>query len=183
MDRRFVVVSGLPGSGKSTLAQPLAAALGLPLLDKDHILDRLFESKGVGDAQWRRTLSRESDRILQTEALASRGAVLVSHWHLPGMPMDSGTPTRWLRELSAEVVNVHCRCDAQLAAERFIRRKRHPGHLDGEKSPSEIRARIEQVCGFGRLAMQPRVDVDTSQPVSIDRLLRDVLRAFHSSRP
>jgi hypothetical protein len=105
MDRCFVVVSGLPGSGKSTLARTLAAALGLPLLDKDDILERLFESKGVGDVDWRRTLSRESDRILETEALASRGAVLVSHWQLPGMPRDPGTPTHWLEDRSAKVVH------------------------------------------------------------------------------
>jgi adenylate kinase family enzyme len=74
MDKSFVVVSGLPGSGKSTLAHQLAPALGLPLLDKDTILEHLFESKGVGGIEWRRALSRESDLILQTEARTSAGA-------------------------------------------------------------------------------------------------------------
>jgi len=45
LDRRFVVVSGLPGSGKSVLAQRLSPLLGLPVIDKDDILDRLFEVK------------------------------------------------------------------------------------------------------------------------------------------
>jgi adenylate kinase family enzyme len=76
----FLVVSGLPGSGKSTLAQKLATTLGLPVIDKDQILDRLFESKGVGDATWRRSLSRESDAILEREATSSDGAILVSFW-------------------------------------------------------------------------------------------------------
>jgi glucokinase len=177
------VVSGLPGSGKSTLARTLAAALGLPLLDKDDILERLFESKGVGDVDWRRTLSRESDRILETEALTSRGAVLVSHWHLPGMPRDSGTPTHWLEDRSAKVVHIYCRCDAELADQRFVQRKRHPGHLDGEKSLSEIRAGIAQVAGFGRLGIEPTVHVDTSRPVTIDAVLREVLQAFSRRRP
>jgi hypothetical protein len=39
MRNRFVIVSGLPGSGKSTLAQKLAPTLGLPLFDKDTILE------------------------------------------------------------------------------------------------------------------------------------------------
>ena len=178
MERCFVVISGLPGSGKSTLARQLAAALDLPLLDKDEILEHLFESKGVGSADWRRTLSRESDGILQAKALASSGAVLVSHWRLPGMPVNSGTPTEWLEELAARIVIVDCRCDAELAAKRFVQRQRHPGHLDSEKSLSEIRAGIEQVAAFGRLSLKPRVDVDTSRPVRLDRILRDIVQAL-----
>src|SRR5436309_11056949 len=122
MDEGFVVISGLPGSGKSTLAQRLSPALGLPLLDKDAILERLFESKGVGDIEWRRSLSRESDLILQMEAAELRGAVLVSHWHLPGMPSDSGTPTGWICRLSGKIVNVNCECSAEVSADRFVNR-------------------------------------------------------------
>jgi len=162
VDRCFILVSGLPGSGKSTLAQRLASVLGLPLLDKDTILERLFESVGTGDSAWRRKLSRESDQILQSQVTASLGAVLVSHWHLPGMPPNSGTPTSWLLQLSAKVVNVHCECEADLAAERFIRRQRHQGHLDSERSHSEIRATIRAAALLGRLNVGPRVDVDTS---------------------
>src|SRR5512134_3128001 len=106
MDRAFVVVSGLPGSGKTTLGRQLAGELGLPLLDKDDILDRLFEANGTGDSAWRRRLSRESDVILEREAAASNGAVLTSLWRVPGMAADSGTPTHWLRDLSNLVVNV-----------------------------------------------------------------------------
>lgn len=75
MLKPFVVISGLPGSGK---------------IDKDDILDRLFESKGIGDAAWRRTLSRESDVILQNDATNSDGAIVASFWHLRGMPSLDG---------------------------------------------------------------------------------------------
>lgn len=81
-----MVLSGLPCSGKSTLARRLSPALRLPLIDKDAILERLFESRGVGDAAWRRRLSRESDGLFEAEAKASGGAVLVSFWRLPGTP-------------------------------------------------------------------------------------------------
>jgi len=104
MRKPFVVMSGLPGSGKTTLARRLAPLLDLPVIDKDDILERLFVSKGIGDAAWRRTLSRESDSILQHDATRSEGAILVSFWHLPGMPVDSGTPTTWLQSLSDQLV-------------------------------------------------------------------------------
>jgi predicted kinase len=178
----FVVVSGLPASGKSTLARELASALGLPLLDKDAILERLFESRGPGDATWRRLLSRESDQILQAEAIALDGAVLVSHWRLPGMPSSSGTPTAWLAELSSKVVHVHCECAPEIAAERFIQRRRHPGHRDEEKSHSEILAGIRSVALFGRLNIGPRVDVDTSQMPDFCVLLGEIHKAIETLR-
>ncbi|MBV8773919.1 MAG: AAA family ATPase [Deltaproteobacteria bacterium] len=135
VQRRFVIVSGLPGSGKTTLARQLAPALNLPLIDKDEILDRLFDSKGVGDAKRRWALGRESDQLFQREAASLDGAVLVSFWRLPGMAADSGTPTEWLERISnALIVNVQCNCEPETAAERFLQRKRHPGHLDSRAS-------------------------------------------------
>ncbi|WP_245771051.1 AAA family ATPase [Actinacidiphila guanduensis] len=49
----FVVVSGLPASGKSTLARGLAGRLGLPLIEKDAILESLYNSLGIGGHAWR----------------------------------------------------------------------------------------------------------------------------------
>ena len=178
MTRPFVVVSGLPGSGKSTLARQLAPALNLPLIDKDDVLERLYESEGVGDAAWRRSLSRESDVRFQAEATASNGAVLVSHWRFDGMPSDSGTPTAWLLELSSHIVNVHCACEPEIAAERFLQRKRHPGHLDGEASYAEVLAGLRAMALLGPLRIGPRVDVDTSREPDLDVVIRDIHSAF-----
>ncbi len=176
--KRFIVVSGLPGSGKSTLAHELAPALSLPVIDKDEILDSLFGSKGVGDAMWRRALSRESDLILEREASASDGAILVSFWRVPGMTPDSGTPTNWLMKISAAVVNVHCICDPKLAAERFLERKRHPGHLDGRRSYRELLVTFRNLSRLGPLRIEPRIEVDTSQRRNLDDTVRLIRAAF-----
>jgi hypothetical protein len=162
MSRLFIVVSGLPGSGKSTFAQLLAPALNLSLIDKDTILERLFDSKGVGDAAWRRALSRESDEILQAEALALPRAILVSFWHLPGMPPDSGTPTDWLDEIADEVLTINCMCSVEIAARRFVRRNRHPGHLDGQRSYRDLLASLEAIEQLGPLEIGQRIDIDLS---------------------
>jgi glucokinase len=183
MSKYFVVVSGLPGSGKSTLAQLLAPALALPVLDKDDFLERLFDSKGTGDVAWRRVLSRESDLLLQAEAMASPGAILVSHWRLPGMPPNSGTPAAWIAKLSDRIVNVHCACDAGIAAQRLTRRKRHPGHLDELKSPAEILASLQAIAHLEGLNILPRVDVDTSQTPDLNLVLSQIHSAFeHASK-
>ena len=177
MLKPLVVISGLPGSGKTTLGRRLAPVLDLPLIDKDDILNRLFMSKGVGNAAWRRTLSRESDVIFQSEATNSNGAILASFWRLAGMSSDAGTPTDWLDAPSHHVVNVHCGCELELAASRFLQRRRHPGHLDGESSSAELLASLRMLTQLPPLDIGPRIDVDTSQEPN----LPDVVRAIHGA--
>jgi glucokinase len=119
--------------------------------------------------------------MLQAAAMASAGAVLVSHWHLPGMRPDSGTPLIWLKSVTANIVHLHCECPVEVAARRFAQRQRHPGHRDGDASASEIRTRIEAVARLGRLNIGPSVTVDTSmtaQPPNLDAVLRDIEDAF-----
>ena len=174
MRKPFVVISGLPGSGKTTLGRRLAPALNLVLIDKDDILDRLFEAKGVGNAAWRRALSRESDVILEHEATRSNGAILASFWRVPGMPPDSGTPTHWLDSPSHQLVNVHCACELEVAANRFLQRRRHPGHLDGESSSADVLASLRQLTQFPALDIGPRIDVDTSQEPNLTPVVRAI---------
>lgn len=178
MYRPFVLISGLPASGKTMLGRRLAPAMDLPLIDKDDILERLFELRGAGDKEWRRMLSRESDIILQREAMSSHGAVLVSFWHLPGMPINSGTPTSWIAALSGQVVNVNCKCEPETAAERFLRRKRHFGHLDQEASYKELLTNFQELSRLGPIDIGQRVEVDTLREPELDAVVRDVRDAL-----
>jgi len=178
MPKPYLVLSGLPASGKTTLGRELASALDLPLIDKDDILERLFEARGIGETPWRRILSREADDILRREVLQADGAVVVSFWHLPGMPADSGTPTDWLRELPAPLLNVHCVCAPEVAARRFLRRRRHAGHLDDRQSFADVLESFHQLDGLAPLNLPRRIEIDTSQTAPLDERLRAVQDAL-----
>jgi thymidylate kinase len=175
MGRVFVVLSGLPGSGKTTLARPLSAELGLPLLDKDDILESLFESLGVSTPEERRRLSGASDRVLLDLARTSQGAVLSSFWRRESLSKTAGTPTEWLRELpDASVVEVLCECPPRLAAARYEGRQRHPGHFDDHKTAAELEWQFEQLEAAGPLSIGPLLRVDTTRQVDVEALARAV---------
>ncbi|MBW8878808.1 MAG: AAA family ATPase [Acidobacteria bacterium] len=176
--RRFVVMSGLPGSGKTTLGCRLAAALGLPLLDKDEILEALFDGLGVGDAEWRNRLSRSADVVLQRLADQTSGAVLTSFWRHPQVSGESGTPTGWLSSLSGKVIEAHCVCSPEIAAERFSARKRHDGHLDRTKSRDELVAAFVQLAAHGPLGLGSLVNVDTGLEIDFDGVVRQLENHF-----
>jgi len=176
---RFFVVTGIPASGKSVVGGAVAERLGLPLYDKDVILEALFEGLGVGDASWRRRLSRAADEVLRRLALGSPGAVLVSWWRHPHSSIESGTSTDWLASLPGAVTELHCRCSPEVALERFVGRQRHVGHLDSSQAPADLRASFEQAARHGPLGIRRLVVVDTESPWELSAVL-DELRPWES---
>ena len=170
----LVVVSGLPASGKSTLSRQLAPALGLSLIDKDDILEGLFEALGIGDADWRQRLSRASDEIMQRLARSSSGVVLTSFWRNSEISSDSGTPTDWIAATSRRVIEVYCVCGPAIAAARFIDRARHPGHLDRVKQLDDVLIRFQDGAGAGPLRIGNVLEVDTSVEVDVDAVVSQV---------
>ena len=60
----YVVVTGLPGSGKSTVGLALHQSLSLTLIDKDDVLETLFNALGSPDLDAREALSRAADEVV-----------------------------------------------------------------------------------------------------------------------
>ncbi|MEV7715833.1 AAA family ATPase [Streptomyces sp. NPDC088184] len=178
----YVVISGLPGSGKSALARSLAERLSLPLIDKDVILESLYDSLGVGDHAWRSRLSRASDDIMLALAADARRAVLDNWWH------HDTAPGR-LQSLADLLIEVHCDCDVALAAERFQARTRHRGHLDPQLTPRQVAERVAAVRATypGPLNLGgPLLTVDTSRPADIAEIAEKIARILgtnYNERP
>jgi predicted kinase len=178
----LIVFSGLPASGKTTLASAIAAKLGFPLIDKDAYLEELFNLEGVGSREDRRNQSKRADALFREAALAAHQAVLASWWKHPRSSTDSGTSFEWLRHESAPLVEVHCSCRAVVAADRFLTRVRHPGHLDKERAQSELLAMFEQQQSFGPLFPQKAITVNTEQQVNLPALVLAIQAALQVGR-
>jgi hypothetical protein len=170
----FFVVSGLPASGKSMLGRGVASQLGLPLLDKDEILEALFDTLGTGEAEWQTKLSRSADQVLQRLAMRSNGAVMVSWWKHPQFESTSGTSTSWLHDLPGQLVELHCNCSPRVALDRFFARGRHEGHLDGSKSRCAEEAKFRRWAENGPLGVGRLVVIDTERPADLLGVLRTV---------
>lgn len=91
---RFILVSGIPASGKSTLGFQLGHAIDLPVIDKDIILEQLFDSDPTTSYPLdRNDLSRKADEIFQSQVRSSGGAIVISFWQRSESSQTSGTPT------------------------------------------------------------------------------------------
>jgi RimJ/RimL family protein N-acetyltransferase len=152
----------------------MAAALGLPMLDKDEILEAMFNSQGVGNAEWRTRLSRAADEILQEKSARADGAVITSWWRHPASRVDSGTPVEWLLSLAGVAVEVHCVCDPHIATERFLTRRRHEGHLDKFKTHAKLLVSFQEQAALGPLGFARLVKVNTEQSIELETLLAQI---------
>jgi deoxyadenosine/deoxycytidine kinase len=167
----FVVVSGLVASGKTAVAQPLAHALGIPLISKDAIKEALFDALWFGGWAWSKTLSRAADAAMVRAAQDLDGAVLDNFWY-------ADTVGKLLAPLPRPMVEVFCRCDPDVAFERFRRRDRHPGHADDERSGElQRKAFLDRSKKLPLEVLGPVVEVDTEGPADLASVAARVLEA------
>lgn len=159
---RFVVVSGIPGSGKSTLGRALAEHLGLPYLGKDAMLEALFDDVQCSDEETRHRLSREADRAFERVARSHSRAVLDSFWRHSRDDTDSGTPSAWLTVPEIHAVEVFCSCDPELAATRFLNRRRHHGHIDTAWDHASLVAQSRRLLNMLPLGVGTLIRLDTT---------------------
>jgi hypothetical protein len=177
----YVIVRGLPAAGKSTVGAGLASHSSLPLFDKDGFLEALFSRSVPGDPIERRSLSNRADRALERAVRESPQAIVVSWWKHPDSAADSGTPTAWLRDLRGSLVEVYCESTPRAAAERFLSRKRHPGHMDERWAYEELLAQLTEAARLGPLNVGPLVSVNAYEPVDFGGLWERVQNASRAS--
>ena len=166
-DPTFVIVNGPPGSGKTTLAKAVAARLELPYISKDLIKEALMTVLAVEDVPSSRLLGRAAIAAMLSVASASpRGAILDANF-------DRSVAGEDLDALPGQVMEVFCTCPRELCLARYRERQhgRATGHFDSERTDDEIwNDNVTRPIGAG----WPLVEVDTSQAVNLEQLVRSL---------
>jgi predicted kinase len=144
---QIVVIGGLPCSGKTKVANALRSRFRWPVLCKDEVKEKLFDSVGTAGRDWSRKLSVAAYEIMfaQAHELARCGVTFA----MEGNFRDEEQSARFADLLASGVVavQVHCRAETEVLVERFRHRattsQRHVGHVDSESLPDierELRA-------------------------------------------
>lgn len=160
----FVLVGGWPAAGKTTLARALAGELRLALLSKDEVKEVLMDHLGApSTVEESRELGVVAVSTLLRVARGCPGAVIDSTWYPYSLPL--------VRELPGPVVEVRCRVSLALARSRYRTRVRDPRHLDHLRDEAELWGAEVAPLGVG-----PLVEVDTSGPVEVPGVAREIRR-------
>jgi len=160
----LVVITGAPAAGKTTIARGIAQRLRLPLIAKDTIKEALFDGLGTGDLAWSQRLGVGTYLAivaLLEDSIAAGASVVVEANFVRGSEIEAR-----LAALPARFVQVHCTAPLEVLLERYGRRERHPGHVDGERIEA-LRDAVESGRHDPLDLPGKTIRLDTSQEIDI----------------
>ncbi|MBN1967330.1 MAG: ATP-binding protein [Anaerolineae bacterium] len=183
----LIIVTGAPCTGKTTLAARFAADLGWPLLHKDGIKERLFDTLGWSDRAWSKQLGLATYAVLfyaVESVLRGAGSLVVESNFKPAWHADRFRDLQ--RAYGFVPVQVCCHADRNVLLARFKTRlesgERHPGHVDHDYLP-EFEASLLNDDSAPMDLDGPVLEVDTSDFAALDyAALLARLRAALESR-
>lgn len=131
----LIIVSGLPCTGKTTLSEMLSKKLGMPVFSKDQFKESLFDSLGIKDREWSKTLGVTSYQLLYSvlESFLRVGDSLILESNF-NMKYDTSHFLSLKENYSFNSFQIICQTEGRILYNRFKKRslsgKRHPGHVD-----------------------------------------------------
>ena len=174
--KRLIMVNGVPASGKSSVARSLSEKTGWPVLALDTVKNPFLELIENVDRPFNRVLGRASYKsIFSVIKESPPGSTFIVDAWFGFQPIDI------LREHLAmagitELLELWCHASPELVGQRYGQRsgKRLPGHPGSAYVPELIElARRAEPCRLG-----PVMDIDTTTPIELDRILAWVTDIF-----
>ena len=136
-----ILVTGIPASGKSTMAAYLMRELGIPMLSKDEIKEKLFDTLGFSSREEKNRLGKAAAEMMfdfGARCLACGQSVILEnnfeHASRPGLE-------RMLASCDCRILTVVMTGDMRAIYERFVMRNRDPvrhrGHVVNDCYPEK----------------------------------------------
>ena len=133
----LVIITGLPCSGKTVLAERIAVQVRLPLITKDGIKERLFDSLGWSDRAWSKKLGGATYELLfyfMEQLLAAGQSLIVESNFYPAFHLERFLAIQ--QRAPYRALQIQCVAEGEVLVRRFRQRwergERHPGHVDPE---------------------------------------------------
>ena len=134
-----IVLTGMPATGKSTICKALAEHFGYPVIEKDAIKEKLFDTVGFACYTEKRALDHGANAVvihMTEQILKAGGSVIVDN----NFDDISGKAfTALLEQYAPKCVCVFLRGDLDVLHQRYTQRDnthaRHLGHVLQEHYP------------------------------------------------
>lgn len=147
---RYILLSGPACAGKTTIGRWLSRHLGLPFLQRDDLMEIMFEDIGWRNRPWRRKLRQASYRIFYAylEFLFRLHCPFIIESGFGGHQDHAAIIRRLQRRTGMQPIQIHCWTDfSSLEARhrlRVDRRMRHPGWQDRYKNMKAFRLALRR---------------------------------------
>ena len=148
----ILIITGIPAAGKSTLAEALSMRLNLPVLSKDSIKERLFDTLGFTSREEKVRLGVAAQEMLYYAAeqmLKVRQPLILEN------NFEHASREGLLRLLVAYGIHpltIRVTGDDRVIYERFVERdkspERHRGHVVNDRYPEKEPGREAPVISY-----------------------------------
>ena len=167
-----ILIAGAPASGKSTFARFLGSRLSLPVIAKDAIKEKLFDTVGFRSREEKRKLDICATEVMyllaEADLKAGKSVILDNNFENSSVPSLEAL----LERTGAIPLTVRFEGDMEIIYNRFVRRdqspKRHRGHVVNTCYPETTR---EEYVPMGAEVFKQRYTERGMTTFSMGRLI------------